>query len=313
MTAERVLVSGGAGFIGSHLVDGLLEAGHEVRVLDDFSSGRRENLAHCLDRIDLIEGDVRDTAAVQAAVAGCANVAHLAAVASVSASFAQPAEVNCSNVGGTVKVLEAARAARVRRVVFASSCAVYGDAQRLPVDEQATPQPLSPYAVGKLAGEGYCRALADGSFDTLALRFFNVFGPRQDPSSEYSGVIARFCEAAAAGAGGVVYGDGEQTRDFVYVTDVVAALLAALAVNGPLGGVAVNVGSGDETSVLDVAGAVAAASGAPLAIRHEAARAGDIRRSRADVGRAAVMLDWRPQYSFAEGLELTWRWYARRG
>ena len=228
-------VTGGAGFIGSHLVDALVAGGHEVRVLDDLSSGTRTNLARHLDAahgrhaIELIEGDVRDPAAARRAVEGCAAVFHGAAIVSVARSIEEPELVESVNAGGTLTVLEAARAAGARRLVFASSCAVYGDPPTLPVAEDAATDPLSPYAAAKLTAEEHCRRFAAaGDLETVCLRYFNVFGPRQDPSSEYSGVIARFIDCALAGRELTVFGDGKQTRDFVFVADVVRANVLAL-------------------------------------------------------------------------------------
>jgi len=312
-----VLVTGGAGFIGSHLVDELLDGGHAVRVFDDFSTGKRENLAPALSRatgdIEVIEGDVRDLEALRGAVAGCQAVVHLAAIASVQASYERLDEVNCVNVGGTVKTLRAAREAGVGRVVFASSCAVYGDATDLPIDEATATRPLSPYAVGKLAGEGYCRSLAStGEIDTVAPRFFNVYGPRQDAASPYSGVIAAFAAAASAGRGCIVHGDGEQTRDFVYVGDLVRALVAAATRAERFDGEVVNLGSGVETSVNEIVAQMRRASGAELAVEAGATRSGDIRRSRAAFDRAETMLHWRPEVTFEQGMSLTWQWYAEQ-
>ncbi|HEY5387033.1 MAG TPA: NAD-dependent epimerase/dehydratase family protein [Thermoleophilia bacterium] len=314
-----ILVTGGAGFIGSHLVDALLTAGHDVRVLDDFSTGKQENLrgaeavaaAHG-GRFQLIAGDVRSEVKMRDAVDGCAAVCHLAAVASVTQSLADPVGTGSVTHGGTVNAVRMAIEADVPRFVLASSCAVYGDAAQLPVAETSAPRPLSPYAEAKLAAEETCAAAADaGQIAAVCLRFFNVYGPRQDPSSEYSGVISRFMAAASAGQPVTVYGDGLQTRDFVYVGDVVEAIVRAL--QRPLSGVSVlNVGSGTPTSVLDVLGRLEGLAGGPLERRFEAARAGDIRDSRADAGRAKWVLGWTAAESFASGLEKTWAWYWER-
>jgi len=314
-----ILVTGGAGFIGSHLVDALLTAGYDVRVLDDFGTGKQENLrgAEALaaahgGRFQLIAGDVRSEAKMRDAVDGCAAVCHLAAVASVTQSLADPVGTGSVTHGGTVNAVRMAVDADVPRFVLASSCAVYGDAAQLPVAETWTPRPLSPYAEAKLAAEETCAAAADaGQMAAVCLRFFNVFGPRQDPGSAYSGVISRFLAAAAAGAPVTVYGDGLQTRDFVYVGDVVEALVRAL--QRPLSGVSVlNVGSGTPTSVLDVLGRLEELAGGPIQRRFEAARAGDIRDSRADAGRARWVLGWEAGETFAGGLEKTWAWFQER-
>ena len=295
--SRLVLVTGGAGFIGSHLVDALLARGDRVRVLDDFSTGRRENLAHCLADIDLVEGDVREPGLVARAVAGCDGVLHEAAVASVTRSLEDPVGTGSVTHGGTVNVALLARRAGVGAFVLASSCAVYGDTDVLPIAEDAPPRPLSPYAVAKLLSECACRSAPQGPADGLsdvhrrsvaggrrdgerdgmravALRYFNVYGPRQDPSSEYSGVIARFMDVAAMRKAWfeegertdvdeplyVVFGDGRQSRDFVFVSDVVAANLLALDAclsadaerRTEVDGATVNVGTGVSVDLLEI-------------------------------------------------------------
>ena len=313
---DAILVTGGAGFIGSHLVDALLTAGHDVRVLDDFSTGKPENLrgAEALAALhggsfQLVAGDVRDEDKVREAVDGCAAVCHLAAVASVSRSLEDPVGTGSVTHGGTVNLVRWAVDAEVPRIVLASSCAVYGDAARLPVAETAPARPLSPYAEHKLASEQVCASAADaGQISAACLRFFNVFGPRQDPGSEYSGVISLFMAAAAAGRGVTVHGDGGQTRDFVYVADVVEAIRRGL--RRPATGVAVvNVGSGRETSVLDVLATLETLAGHPIAREHTPPRGGDIRHSRADTGRSRWVLAWQAERSFADGMAATWEWY----
>ncbi len=307
---RRVLVTGGAGFIGSHLVDRLLDAGYAVRVLDDFSTGKRENLAGRLSRIELIEGDVRERGLVARAVDGCWGVAHLAAIASVSRSFEAPEETVAVNTGGTQAVLAAAALAGARRVVFSSTCAVYGDAAEPPIAEEAPTAPLSPYAASKLAAERLLlEAAEDGRLQPAVLRFFNVYGPRQDAASDYAGVIAAFMERAVAGEPVTVYGDGEQTRDFVFVGDVTRACRMALE-REEAGAGPINIGAGAETSVNAIAEEVARAAGRALEVRREAAREGDVRRSRAAVARAREALGWRAEVPFAEGLRRTWTWYA---
>ena len=314
-----ILVTGGAGFIGSHLVDALLTAGYDVRVLDDFSTGKEENLhgAEALaaahgGRFQLIAGDVRDEFKMRDAVDGCAAVCHLAAVVSVTQSLADPVGTGSITHGGTVNAVRMAVDAEVPRFVLASSCSVYGDAAELPVAETSAPRPLSPYAEAKLAAEQTCAAAADaGQLTAVCLRFFNVYGPRQDPASEYSGVISRFMALAAAGEAVTVFGDGQQTRDFVYVGDVVEAVVRAL--QRPLSGVSVlNVGSGASTSVLDVLGRLEAVAGSPIERRFEAKRGGDVRDSWADAGRAKWVLGWEARETFAGGLEKTWAWCRER-
>ena len=314
-----ILVTGGAGFIGSHLVGALLTAGYDVRVLDDFSTGKKENLrgAEALaaahgGHFQLIAGDVRSEFKMRDAVDGCAAVCHLAAAASVTRSLADPVGTGSVTHGGTVNAVRMAVDADIARFVLASSCAVYGDAAQLPVAETSAARPLSPYAQAKLAAEQTCAAAADaGQMAAVCLRLFNVYGPRQDPGSEYSGVISRFMAAAAAGEPVTVYGDGHQSRDFVYVGDVVEAIVRAL--QRPLNGVAtLNVGSGTPTSVLDVLGRLEELAGGPIERRFEAARPGDIRDSRADAGRAEWVLGWKAEETFAGGLEKTWAWYRER-
>jgi UDP-glucose 4-epimerase len=316
---DVILVTGGAGFIGSHLVDALLRAGQDVRVLDDFSTGSAENLrgaegiaAMHGGSFQLIAGDVRDETKVREAVDGCGAVCHLAAVASVTRSLEDPVGTGSVTHGGTVNVLRWAVDAEVPRFVLASSCAVYGDAAQQPVAETAPAQPLSPYAEHKLAAEQVCVSAADaGQVTACCLRFFNVFGPRQDPGSEYSGVISRFMAAAAAGVGVTVYGDGEQTRDFIFVGDVVEALRCAL--RRPAAGVAVvNVGTGVATSVLDVLDTLGALVGTAIPREHAPAREGDIRHSRADSGRARWVLNLKAAHSFRDGMAATWEWYRGR-
>lgn len=309
--SEGVLITGGAGFIGSHVAEALLAAGERVRVLDDFSTGRRENLAGMPAALEVIEGDVREPETVVAALRACDRVLHLAAIASVARSFAEPQATAAVNVGGTANVLAAARAAGARRVVLASSCAVYGAPRELPVGEGAPARPESPYASSKLAAEDLCRAAcARDGLDAGVLRFFNVYGPRQDPSSQYSGVIAIFMERLADGGACTVYGDGRQTRDFVFVADVVAACRAALDARAPLEAVPLNVGTGVETSVHEVLASLAAASGREPVVEFGAPRKGDARRSCAACARAAELLRWRPAVTFREGLAATWSWHA---
>ena len=308
-----MLITGGAGFIGSHAVEALLAAGESVRVLDNFSTGRRENLASMAGALEVVEGDIRDVATVAAAAAGCDRVLHLAAIASVTRSFDDPQETRAVNVEGTANVLAAAREAGARRLVMASSCAVYGTTDALPVGETADPHPESPYARSKLDGEELCRAACGDGFDAGVLRFFNVYGPRQDPSSDYSGVIAIFMDRLAAERPCTVYGDGHQTRDFVFVNDVVAACRAALDDHtrggAPLAAEPINVGTGVETSLRDVLAALALASGREPAVRYAAAREGDIVRSRAACERATDLLGFRASVAFPEGLAATWSWF----
>jgi nucleoside-diphosphate-sugar epimerase len=297
-------VTGGAGFIGSHLVEALLARGRRVRVLDDLSSGRREFLPDHPE-LELIVGDVRDAAALQRAVAGTEVVFHQAALRSVPRSVADPWAYHDVNVTGTMRLLLAAREARVRRVVFASSSSVYGDQPVLPLHEDLRPQPIAPYGASKLIGEHYCANFARHyGLETVSLRYFNVFGPRQDPLSEYAAVIARFIQAARRGKPLEIHGDGKQTRDFTFIANVVEANL--LAADAPrLAGDVFNVACGSRLSVLDIAASLEAILGQPLARRHTPARPGDVRDTLADVSRARERMAYVPRVDFAEGLQRT--------
>lgn len=278
-----ILVTGGAGFIGSHLCDALLAAGHRVRVLDNLSTGKRANLPLHDSRIELIEGDVADAALVRRAVAGCSAVAHLAAVASVQASVDDPVATHQSNFIGTLNICEAMREAGVRRVLFASSAAIYGNnGEGVAVTEDTPKAPLTPYAADKLASEFYLDFYRRQHGLTPAIfRFFNIYGPRQDPSSPYSGVISIFTERALAGLPIKVFGDGEQTRDFFYVADLVPLLIQALTA-AQVAPEAVNVGHSQAVSLNQLLAAIDHVLGSLPPVQHGAARPGDIRHSRAD-------------------------------
>ena len=297
------LVTGGCGFIGSHLVEALVAQGSAVRVLDNLSSGRRANLDAVRDRVEIVEGDVRDADAVRRAMRGVRHVYHEAALVSVPASIERPAENHAINLTGTVNVLEAAREAGVARLVFASSASVYGDAPELPARESATAAPASPYALAKAAGEAYLRLYAAVyGLETVSLRYFNVYGPRQDPGSMYSGVIARFCEAVRRGEPPTVFGDGRQTRDFVFVADVVEANLRAARTPGLGRGEVMNVGTGTRVSLLDLLETLGALTGRPLAPAWEAPRRGDARDSVADPARMADRLGYVARTALRDGL-----------
>jgi UDP-glucose 4-epimerase len=308
----RVLVTGGAGFIGSHLVRACLEAGEAVRVVDDFSSGKRENLAAVARDVELIEASVTDATALERAARGCDVVYHQAAIASVPRSVEDPLGTHAVNADGTLHALEAARRAGARRFVFACSTAVYGDDERLPKREDMPTSPRSPYALQKLTGELYCEQYARlFGLEAVALRYFNVFGPRQDPRSMYAGVIPIFVSALRDGLRPRIFGDGQQSRDFVYVSDVVAANRAAAESRDVIPGEPINVGSGARTSLLELLARIAAALGVatPEPI-FEPARAGDVRHSQADVSRAAERLGFRARVPLDEALRETVRWYA---
>lgn len=304
----RSLVTGGAGFIGGHLVEALVSEGDEVVVLDDFSTGQWSNLAAVRDRVTVIEGSVADEAAVARAVAGCQRVFHQAAIASVPATIERPVHTQRVNLAGTLNVLEASRAAGVQRLVFASSAALYGDQGARACREDMTPQPQSPYAIEKLAAEHYVRLYAQiYGLHTVALRYFNVFGPRQDPKSPYSGVISIFADRLMCGQPVTIFGDGEQTRDFVYVGDVVRANLLAGGLPVPEGLVC-NIGQGQGTSLNTLYAQLAEALGGPEAPLYAPARTGDIRHSLADVRRTRAALGFRPQVSVAQGLAQLVAW-----
>ncbi|PWH15401.1 MAG: LPS biosynthesis protein WbpP [Ardenticatenia bacterium] len=300
------LVTGGAGFIGSHLVEELVRRRQYVRVLDNFSSGRRENLAHLAGHVKVIEGDICDLATVRQAMEGVDYVLHQAALVSVPGSVADPLKTDQVNVRGTLNVLLAARDAHVRRVVFASSCAVYGDNPVLPKDERMPPEPLSPYAVSKLAGEGYCRVFHYVyGLPTVVLRYFNVFGPRQDPHSPYAAVIPKFIHSALHGRALTVFGDGQQSRDFVYVANVVAANLLACQTNAAVGHV-INVASGQSYSLLELIDHLKGILDEnALQVNHMPPQPGDIRHSQADIQCARQLLGYVPQIDFATGLRET--------
>lgn len=295
----RILVTGGAGFIGSHLTDRLAADRHSVRVLDNLSTGKRTNLA---GGVDFIEGDVRDVGTVDRAVAGVDAIFHLAAVASVQASVDDPAGTHGTNFLGTLHLLEAARRHGVRRFVYASSAAVYGDAAALPVREDTRLNPLTPYAADKLAGEYYLAFYGrKHGLKGTAFRFFNIYGPRQDPSSPYSGVISIFVDRAVAGRPVTIFGDGSQTRDFVYVADLVTILARSLEAGSAVGQV-LNVGRGVECSLMEMLNEIEQLLGRPIERRLEAPRVGDILHSRADVARLKKFLDYLPATPMRTGL-----------
>jgi nucleoside-diphosphate-sugar epimerase len=302
-----VLVTGGAGFIGSHLVEELIARGRPVRVLDNFSSGKKSNL---LPGAEIVEGDLRDPAAVTRSVAGCDTVCHLAALASVPRSIERPEETNAVNVEGTLSLLLAAARAKVRRVVFASSSSVYGETPVLPKHESMVPEPLSPYAVSKLAGEHYGRvATAHFGIEVVSLRFFNVYGPRQDPGSPYAAVIPIFLSALSAGRPLPVFGDGDQTRDFTFVKDVVDGILLAAEAMGAAGRL-YNLAGGRPVTVLEMAHVLGRVAGRPVEIEHRPPRAGDIRHSYCDAALAERELGFRAAVDLEEGLRKTWRWFS---
>ena len=309
------LVTGGAGFIGAHLVDRLLADGARVRVLDDFSTGSDDNLAAARrhgDRLEVVRDDVRDLPAVERAARGAAVIFHQAAMRSVPRSVADPLGANAHNVTGTLHVLEAARRAGIRRVVYASSSSVYGDRPDLPKREDQPPAPISPYAVSKVAGEQYAAVWTRlYGVETVGLRYFNVFGPRQDPKSEYAAVIPRFILWALGGEPLEVHGDGAQSRDFTYVDNVVDAnVLAATAPGG--GGEVFNVGCGARVSLLEIIARLERTLGRPLARRHTPPRPGDVPHTLADIDRAKRVLGYTPLVDFDEGFRRTVAYFRGR-
>ncbi|MDX6723614.1 MAG: UDP-glucose 4-epimerase, partial [Solirubrobacteraceae bacterium] len=279
----QLLVTGGGGFIGSHLVERLVRDGHRVRVIDNFTTGHRRNLMPIIDEVELVEGDLQSYERAHAAVRGCEVVLHQAAMPSVPRSVQDPLTSNASNVIGTLNVLLAARDSGVRRVVFASSSSVYGATPALPKHEGLPTLPISPYAVAKLAGEGYCRSFSEVyGLETVALRYFNVFGPRQDPQSQYSAVIPNFITAALRGESPVIFGDGEQSRDFTYIENVVEANLLAMTAGPEVAGRAYNVACGERISLNDLVANIGRVLGRAIEPRYEAGRPGDVRHSMAD-------------------------------
>ena len=304
------LVTGGAGFIGSALVRALLARGDRVRVFDNFFSGKRENLAEVAGDVELIEADLRDDVTLARALAGIELVFHEAAIPSVPRSLVDPVASHDVNASGTLKLLQAARQAGVRRVVYAASSSAYGDTPTLPKVETMRPMPLSPYAVSKLAGELYCRVFSGAyGLETVCLRYFNVFGPRQDPKSEYAAVIPRFVTAALAGREVTIYGDGTQSRDFCFIDNTVEANLLAGSAPGVAGEV-FNVACGAATTLNEVVRLVGERVGHEIPVRHVERRTGDVKHSLADIGAARDRLGYRAAISFAEGLARTVAWYA---
>jgi UDP-glucose 4-epimerase len=303
----KICVTGAAGFIGGHIAEALLREGHEVTALDDFSSGKRENAALLAQhaRFSLVEGSIEDVQAVRRAVEGAKWVFHLAAIPSVPLSMAEPGRTTQVNVSGTVNVLEAARRSGAERVVLACSCAAYGDGPEQPKHEGLLARPMSPYAAQKIACELYAQTYTRAyGLPCVALRFFNVYGPRQDPKSEYAAAIPRFTTRLLAGQRPIVFGDGLQTRDFVHVSDVVRAnFLAATAPGAP--GEIINVASGKSSSLIELIGTLKQVIGPAaqhLEIEHQAPRAGDLRESSADITRARALLGYEPRVPLAQGL-----------
>jgi UDP-glucose 4-epimerase len=306
----RYLVTGGAGFIGSNIVDELVRRGQDVVVLDDLSSGKEENLAALGSKVDLRIGTIADLAAVQSACSGIDYVIHLAARTSVPRSVANPLETNRVNIDGTLNVLVAARDAKVRRLVFAASSSAYGETAELPKTESMPASPISPYGVTKLAGELYAQVFGRAyGLENVSLRYFNVFGPRQDPSSQYSGVLSRFMLAVIRGESPVIFGDGEQSRDFTYIANVVDVTLRACEVPGA-SGMVMNGGTGARITLNQVIKLLEKITGKKTTAEYDPPRVGDIKDSQADISLARKVLGYQPSVNFEEGLKLTWDWYA---
>jgi nucleoside-diphosphate-sugar epimerase len=305
----RYLVTGGAGFIGSNIVDELVRRGHRVMVLDNLSSGSEENLAGVRDKIELNTGNIRDLAAVQAACHGAEYVIHLAARTSVPRSVEDPLDTNHTNIDGTLNVLVAARDAKVKRFVYAASSSAYGETETLPKTEAMRPEPISPYGVTKYVGELYAQVFGRVyGLENASLRYFNVFGPRQDPTSPYSGVLSRFMLAALEGQPLVIYGDGEQSRDFTYVENIVDETLRACEASGASGKV-FNAGTGKRITLNEVVKMLEKVTGKKIQAKYEPARSGDILHSQAEISLAKKVLGYEPRVGFEEGLKRTWEWY----
>ena len=309
----KVLVTGGGGFIGSNLVPALVHAGYQVRVLDDWSTGSPDNLSGLEGSIEIIEGDIRDEATLVRATSETELVFHLAARPSVARSIAEPLTSHSVNATGTLAVLEAARAAGVRRVVYASSSSIYGDTPVLPKDEEMPVNPLSPYAASKLAGESYCRAFTRSfGLETVSLRFFNVFGPRQDPESQYAAVIPRFITRLLSDDPPEIFGDGTQSRDFTFISNVVDACILAGSSGTESTGETFNVGCHGRITLLDVAEMLNELLDKDLRPVFGPRREGDVMHSQADITKAEVLLGYQPNTNFRDGLARTVEWFGRQ-
>lgn len=309
MSGELWLVTGAGGFIGSNIAEALVRRGLRVRVLDNFSTGKREHMASFRDLVEVVEGDIRDLEAARRAMKEVTFVSHQAALRSVPKSVDNPRESIEANVNGTLNCLVAAREAGVRRFVYASSSSVYGDAKTFPQKESQAPCPVSPYAAGKLAGEHLAVLFAKTyGLETVSLRYFNVFGPRQDPESLYSAVIPKFFEQAKAGRPLEVHWDGKQSRDFTYVENVVQANLLAARTRKGVGGV-FNIANGRSYSLLDLVRVIEGILGRKLERDHRPMRAGDVRKTWADISRAKRLLGYKPKIGFEEGLRRTWAYF----
>jgi len=312
---SKVLVTGGAGFIGSNLTEALLKQGHRVRVLDDFSTGKRENLLYdeTYPSLEMVEGDIRDLAVCQKAMKGIEHVFHQAALPSVQRSVEDPLGSNAVNAGGTLNILFAAREETVKRVIYASSSSIYGDTPTLPKLEEMPANPLSPYALQKYIGEQYCRLFYQlYGLETVSLRYFNIFGPKQDPASVYSAVIPRFIDALLKGHPPLIFGDGEQSRDFTYIDNVVRANLLAMSAEH-LQGEAINIACGKRVSLNQLLNILKEIVGSKVSPTHEEARKGDVKHSLADINRGKRLLNYDPQVGIEMGLKKTVEFFQKQG
>ncbi len=309
----KYLVTGGAGFIGSHIVEALVKRGDSVRVFDNLSTGSLANLQSVENRIEFMRGDLKEKADIERAVAGIDILFHQAALRSVPRSIDDPDATNRANVDSTLWVLMAAKNTGVKRVIYASSSSVYGDQKTFPQVETMRCAPLSPYAVSKLAGELYCMVYARTfGLETVALRYFNVFGPRQQPESQYAAVIPKFMLSVKRGEPLEVHSDGKQSRDFTYIENVVQANLLA-AEKPKAAGEFFNIANGKNNSLLDIIAVLEKLSGKKLQRRHDPARAGDVRKTWANIAKAKRLLGYKPVVGFEEGLKRTWEWFCRGG
>jgi len=305
-----VVVTGGAGFIGSHIAETIARQGSKVRIVDDFSTGHRENIDGLSGDIEVIEGSVADLELMNRALNGAEVVFHEAAIPSVPRSVENPRQTHTSSVDGTFNLLLAAREQNVRRVVYAASSSAYGDQPTLPKVEEMSPDPLSPYAVAKLVGEYYCQVFSRVyGLETVSLRYFNVFGPRQDPGSQYSGVVSRFISALCSGERPVIFGDGEQSRDFTYIENVVSANLKAGTAAGGVGKI-INVATGERITLNQLLAELKTLVGKPdVTVDYRDSRVGDVRHSLADITRARNLLEYEPTVGLRDGLKLTIDWW----
>ena len=307
----KILVTGGAGFIGSHLVDALVSQGHRIIVFDNLSSGKLSNLADVKSRIEFVPGDIRDLDLLMKILNGCDLVYHMAAMVSVNQTVKEPVVSSQINDVGTLNVLEACRKNKVRRFIFSSSSAIYGDAPELPKHEKMCSKPQSPYAVQKITGENYASIYNDlYGVETVCLRYFNVFGPRQDPSSPYSGVISIFMSNAATKTSPFIYGNGNQTRDFIFVADVVLANILATKKNEAVG-MAFNIGTGHQITINELWELICRINQVRILPKYAPPRQGDIKHSMASVETARAILDFNPRYSIEKGLIITNDWYQK--